>query len=196
MLEYEWPHWATFLSAALLLNVSPGPDIAFIVGQTVARGRASGFAAMFGIWTGDTAFLRKVMVRPRGRQRRFCEAAEIFLRHDNEGGGCATREGNSRRPWQTRRPCSSPRPSTRSSWMPPTRPTSGITSSLSACRLPPRAPGPVLLRGWLGIWKGRDGGSRSPFACARLGFGSLRRRAPASRRGRLWRDLTAALCQA
>ena len=52
MLEYDWLHWATFLSAALLLNISPGPDIAFIVGQTVARGRASGFAAMFGIWTG------------------------------------------------------------------------------------------------------------------------------------------------
>ena len=52
MLEYDWLHWATFLSAALLLNISPGPDIAFIVGQTVARGRARGFAAMFGIWTG------------------------------------------------------------------------------------------------------------------------------------------------
>lgn len=36
----------------MLLNLSPGPDIAFILGQTVRGARKSGFAAMFGIWTG------------------------------------------------------------------------------------------------------------------------------------------------
>ena len=52
MLDYSILHWTTFLAAALLLNVSPGPDIAFILGQTVRGGRRAGFAAMFGIWTG------------------------------------------------------------------------------------------------------------------------------------------------
>ncbi len=52
MFDYSLLHWTTFLTAAVLLNLSPGPDIAFILGQTVRGGRKSGFAAMFGIWTG------------------------------------------------------------------------------------------------------------------------------------------------
>jgi threonine/homoserine/homoserine lactone efflux protein len=52
MFDYSLLHWSTFLIAATLLNLSPGPDIAFILGQTVRGGRKSGFAAMFGIWTG------------------------------------------------------------------------------------------------------------------------------------------------
>ncbi len=52
MFDYSLLHWTTFLTAAVLLNLSPGPDIAFILGQTVRGGRRSGFAAMFGIWTG------------------------------------------------------------------------------------------------------------------------------------------------
>lgn len=52
MLEYSLLHWTTFFTAAVLLNLSPGPDIAFILGQTVRGGSKSGFAAMFGIWTG------------------------------------------------------------------------------------------------------------------------------------------------
>ena len=52
MFEYSLLHWSTFLAAAVLLNLSPGPDIAFILGQTVRGGSKSGFAAMFGIWTG------------------------------------------------------------------------------------------------------------------------------------------------
>ncbi len=52
MFEYSLLHWSTFFTAALLLNLSPGPDIAFILGQTVRGGRKSGFAAMLGIWTG------------------------------------------------------------------------------------------------------------------------------------------------
>ncbi len=52
MFEYTLIHWVTFLSAAVLLNLSPGPDIAFILGQTLRNGRQHGFAAMLGIWTG------------------------------------------------------------------------------------------------------------------------------------------------
>ena len=52
MFDYSLLHWTTFFIAAVLLNISPGPDIAFILGQTMRGGRRSGFAAMFGIWTG------------------------------------------------------------------------------------------------------------------------------------------------
>jgi threonine/homoserine/homoserine lactone efflux protein len=52
MFDYSLAHWATFFTAATLLNLSPGPDMAFILGQTVKRGVKSGFSAMFGIWTG------------------------------------------------------------------------------------------------------------------------------------------------
>ncbi|RBI66399.1 LysE family translocator [Vreelandella sulfidaeris] len=52
MFEYSLVHWATFLVAATLLNLSPGPDIAFILGQTLRNGRRHGVAAMTGIWTG------------------------------------------------------------------------------------------------------------------------------------------------
>jgi len=52
MFDYSFLHWSTFLTAAVLLNLSPGPDIAFILGQTVRGGKKGGFAAMLGIWTG------------------------------------------------------------------------------------------------------------------------------------------------
>jgi threonine/homoserine/homoserine lactone efflux protein len=52
MFDYLLLHWAAFFTAAFLLTLSPGPDIAFIFGQTVKGGRKSGFAAMFGIWGG------------------------------------------------------------------------------------------------------------------------------------------------
>ncbi len=52
MFDYTLVHWMTFLSAATLLNLSPGPESAFILGQTLRNGRRHGFAAMFGTWTG------------------------------------------------------------------------------------------------------------------------------------------------
>ena len=52
MFDYSIAHWSTFLTAAILLNLSPGPDMAFILAQTARHGRRSGFAAMLGIWTG------------------------------------------------------------------------------------------------------------------------------------------------
>ncbi|MEM7563879.1 MAG: LysE family translocator [Pseudomonadota bacterium] len=59
MFDYSLLHWSTFLLAAVLLNLSPGPDIAFILAQTARNGQGSGFAAMFGIWTG--AFLHVLL---------------------------------------------------------------------------------------------------------------------------------------
>ena len=52
MFDYTLLHWTGFLSAAIVLNLAPGPDIAFILGQTARGGRKTGFAAMAGIWTG------------------------------------------------------------------------------------------------------------------------------------------------
>lgn len=52
MFDYTMLHWTTFLTAAVVLNLAPGPDVAFILGQTVRGGRKSGFAAMAGVWTG------------------------------------------------------------------------------------------------------------------------------------------------
>ena len=41
-----------FTVAALLLILTPGPDMTFFLGQTIAAGRARGFAAMLGACTG------------------------------------------------------------------------------------------------------------------------------------------------
>jgi threonine/homoserine/homoserine lactone efflux protein len=59
MFDYSIVHWSTFLIAAVLLNLSPGPDMAFILAQTARNGQRSGFAAMFGVWTG--AFLHVLL---------------------------------------------------------------------------------------------------------------------------------------
>src|SRR5438876_1838232 len=43
-----------FTAAALLLIVTPGPDMTLFLGQTLRAGRARGFAAMLGASTGLT----------------------------------------------------------------------------------------------------------------------------------------------
>jgi len=52
MFDYTLLHWTSFLTAAVVLNLAPGPDIAFIIGQTMRGGRKAGFAALGGIWLG------------------------------------------------------------------------------------------------------------------------------------------------
>ncbi len=52
MFNYDLVHWISFFTAALLLHLSPGPDMAFILGQTIKGGRVRGFSAMGGIWMG------------------------------------------------------------------------------------------------------------------------------------------------
>jgi threonine/homoserine/homoserine lactone efflux protein len=44
--------YTPFLIAALLLNVSPGPDMAYIVGQTAVHGRKIGLFSSFGVVSG------------------------------------------------------------------------------------------------------------------------------------------------
>lgn len=48
MFDYSTLHWATFLTAVVLLELSPGADMAFMLGQTVRNGIRAGFAALFG----------------------------------------------------------------------------------------------------------------------------------------------------
>ncbi len=52
MFDYTLAHWSTFLVAAILLNLTPGPDIAYVLTHTVKNGPRSGFAALFGVWSG------------------------------------------------------------------------------------------------------------------------------------------------
>ncbi|CAB3768668.1 LysE family translocator [Paraburkholderia solisilvae] len=45
-------HFGFFLAAVFLLNVTPGPDTAYIVGRSVAQGRAAGLMSALGISAG------------------------------------------------------------------------------------------------------------------------------------------------
>ena len=45
-------YWLLFLSAAFAINISPGPDIIYIVSKTIAQGRKIGFASSLGVCTG------------------------------------------------------------------------------------------------------------------------------------------------
>lgn len=45
-------YWVLFFTAALAINISPGPDLIYVLSRTVAEGRRVGFASLLGIWTG------------------------------------------------------------------------------------------------------------------------------------------------
>lgn len=44
--------WALFIGAVIVLNLSPGPDMMYIVGRTLAQGPRIGVAAAVGVCTG------------------------------------------------------------------------------------------------------------------------------------------------
>jgi threonine/homoserine/homoserine lactone efflux protein len=44
--------WILFLSAAALLNISPGPDLLYVLTQTASGGKKIGFASSLGVCTG------------------------------------------------------------------------------------------------------------------------------------------------
>lgn len=44
--------WIMFLSAAILLNISPGPDMLYLISQTMSSGRKAGFASVLGLGSG------------------------------------------------------------------------------------------------------------------------------------------------
>lgn len=45
-------HFPLFIAAVLLLNITPGPDTAYIIGRSVAQGRSAGIVSALGICTG------------------------------------------------------------------------------------------------------------------------------------------------
>lgn len=45
--------FSLFLASGILLNFAPGPDTAYILGRSVAQGRAAGFASALGITVGS-----------------------------------------------------------------------------------------------------------------------------------------------
>ena len=48
----DLPTLLAFAAAAIVLALTPGPDMALFLGKTIAQGRAAGFAAFFGAATG------------------------------------------------------------------------------------------------------------------------------------------------
>ena len=45
-------YWLLFLSAAIAINISPGPDLIYILSKTIAQGRKIGIASSLGVCTG------------------------------------------------------------------------------------------------------------------------------------------------
>ena len=45
-------YWFIFISAAVILNISPGPDLLYLVSKTISYGKRSGFATSLGLGTG------------------------------------------------------------------------------------------------------------------------------------------------
>ncbi|MGA7268502.1 MAG: LysE family translocator [Aestuariivirga sp.] len=56
----EWPDLLLFLSASLMLNLTPGNDMMFVLGQSLRGGTRSGIAASLGIATGSLVHLALV----------------------------------------------------------------------------------------------------------------------------------------
>lgn len=48
----DYTYWAVFFTAALALNLSPGPDLIFILSRTLAGGKVVGIASSVGVCTG------------------------------------------------------------------------------------------------------------------------------------------------
>ena len=46
-------HFGLFVAAGILLNLTPGPDTVYILGRSVAQGRAAGIASALGISAGS-----------------------------------------------------------------------------------------------------------------------------------------------
>jgi threonine/homoserine/homoserine lactone efflux protein len=48
----EWNSFLIFVGAGLLLNITPGPDVLYIVGRSLGQGRLAGVVSALGIATG------------------------------------------------------------------------------------------------------------------------------------------------
>jgi threonine/homoserine/homoserine lactone efflux protein len=48
----DFSYWLVFFTAALALNLSPGPDLMYVLSRTVAQGTRVGLASAAGVSTG------------------------------------------------------------------------------------------------------------------------------------------------
>lgn len=48
----DFSYWVIFLSAAFLLNISPGPDMLYLISKTMSHGKKTGIVTVFGLGTG------------------------------------------------------------------------------------------------------------------------------------------------
>ena len=48
----ESSYWVIFFSAAVAINISPGPDLIYILSKTIAQGRKIGIASSLGVCSG------------------------------------------------------------------------------------------------------------------------------------------------
>jgi threonine/homoserine/homoserine lactone efflux protein len=51
----SWPHFSAFLLASLILAITPGPGVLYIVGRSLVQGRGSGLASVAGVALGNFA---------------------------------------------------------------------------------------------------------------------------------------------
>jgi len=49
----EYSYWIVFITAAFVINISPGPDILYILSQTFSHGKKIGFVSSLGVCTGS-----------------------------------------------------------------------------------------------------------------------------------------------
>ncbi|MCP3892363.1 MAG: LysE family translocator [Desulfobulbaceae bacterium] len=49
----SYSYWLLFLSAAIAINITPGPDMIYILSRTIAQGRRIGIASSFGVCSGS-----------------------------------------------------------------------------------------------------------------------------------------------
>lgn len=74
----DWPDLAIFLLAALTLNLTPGNDMMYVLGQCLKSGRRAGIAASFGISTGSLVHIALVAVGVAALLARYPAVFEII----------------------------------------------------------------------------------------------------------------------
>ncbi len=50
-------YWLLFFTAAIAINISPGPDMIYIISRTVAQGRKAGIASTLGLSSGALVYV-------------------------------------------------------------------------------------------------------------------------------------------
>ena len=68
-----------FIGAGLLLNITPGPDVLYIVGRSIGQGRVAGLVSVLGISTGCLVHVASAAGDARVWDR-YLDAKVIFLR--------------------------------------------------------------------------------------------------------------------